>query len=122
VRVVQRLRHFPRDPQDIGNREHAFAHQACAQRLAAGVRHDIPEPPGGVPRIEDGYDVRMDQNGNQVDLALEPLEAERGPELEIEHLQGDVPFLPEIACEVYGRHAATPELTLEHVAVAKSVG
>jgi hypothetical protein len=38
----------------------------------------------------------MDQNGDEVDLALEPIEAERCPDLGIEHLQGDFSFLPEI--------------------------
>jgi len=51
-----------------------------------------------------------------VDLAQESIVAERDRELRKEHLDRDGPVVPQVAGEVYGRHAAAPELALERVA------
>ncbi len=43
--------------------------------------------PARLARVEHGEDVRMLQPGGQLDLALEPLGAERGGQLGMEHLE-----------------------------------
>ena len=50
-----------------------------------------------------------------LDLAQEPLTAERGAELGMQHLDGDVAIVLEIVREVDGRHAAGAELALDAI-------
>ncbi len=63
----------------------------------------------------------MLQLGGEVDLALEPLGAERGGQLGVEHLERDSPVVPHVVRRIDSRHAAAPELALEDVAIAQSV-
>ena len=48
-----------------------------------------------------------------LDLAQEPLGAERGGELRAQHLDRDVAVVLEVVREVDGGHAAAPELALD---------
>ena len=66
--------------------------------------------------------MRVLELGGEVDLALEPLGAERGGELGMKDLQRDASVMPEVVRRVDGRHAAASELALEHVAVAQGFG
>ena len=61
----------------------------------------------------------MLQPGGQPDLALEPLGAERGGQLGVEHLERDRAVVAEVLRQVDGGHAAAPELALEPVAVGE---
>ena len=60
----------------------------------------------------------MLEPGGEPDLAQEPLGAERGGELGVQHLERDRPVVPEVLREVDRGHAAAAELALERVAVA----
>jgi hypothetical protein len=51
------------------------------------------------PRVVDGQDVRVLKPSCEPDLALEPLTAERGPELRMEDLKRYRPAVPQIASE-----------------------
>ena len=53
------------------------------------------------------------------DLAEEPLAAERGAELGVQDLDGDVAVVPEVVREVDRGHAAGAELALDAVAVGE---
>ena len=55
------------------------------------------------------------------DLAQEPLGAEHGGELGAQHLDRDLAVVPQVAGEVDGRHAASPELALEAIPILESV-
>ena len=57
----------------------------------------------------------MRERGGEVDLAQEPLAAERLGEVVVEDLDGDVAVVLEVAGEVDGRHAAGAELALDAV-------
>jgi hypothetical protein len=61
------------------------------------------------------------QTGGEVDLALEPLRAQRGRELRQQHLEGDRPLVTEVLGEVNRGHAAAPELALEGIAAGEGV-
>jgi acetylornithine deacetylase/succinyl-diaminopimelate desuccinylase-like protein len=54
--------------------------------------------------------VRVLEPGGEADLALEPLEAERGGEAGVEHLEGHRAVVLEVAGEVDGGHAAPADL------------
>ena len=61
----------------------------------------------------------MLQPGGELDLAQEPLGAERCGQLRMEHLERDGAVVLEVLRQVYGRHAAPAELALEGVAVGE---
>ena len=56
------------------------------------------------------------------DLAQEPIDAEHGAELRLEHLEGDTTLVPEVARDVDGRHAARADLPLDEVATGQRAG
>ena len=64
----------------------------------------------------------MLQLRGRLDLAQEPLGAERGAEVGMQHLDRDVAIVLEVVREVDGRHAAGAELALDAVAVGKRGG
>ena len=76
--------------------------------------------PARLARVVDGEDVGVLQPGGELDLALEPLGAERGGELGEEHLEGDRAVVPEVLGQVDRGHAAAAELALEPVAVRQA--
>ncbi len=53
--------------------------------------------------------------GGELDLALEPLGAERGGELGVQHLERHRAVVPEVVGEVHRGHAAPAELALDPV-------
>ena len=61
----------------------------------------------------------MLQAGGELDLAQEPLGAERRGELGMEHLEGDRAVVLEVLGQVDRRHAAAAELALERVAIGE---
>ena len=61
----------------------------------------------------------MLETGGHPDLALEPLGAERGGELGVEHLERDRAVVLEVARQEDRRHPAAAELPLEGVVGAE---
>ena len=55
------------------------------------------------------------------DLAEEPLRSEAGGQFSMEDLEGDWAVVAEVARQVDRGHAATPELTLEGIAVGEGI-
>jgi hypothetical protein len=64
----------------------------------------------------------MVQPGGQRDLMEESLPTEDRGQLGPEYLDGDFAVVFEVAREVHGGHTAMPKFSLEHVAIAESVG
>ena len=62
----------------------------------------------------------MVQLGGECDLEKEPLSTEYGSQVGPEHLDRHFSVVLEVACEIYGCHAAVPKLALEHVAILES--
>jgi hypothetical protein len=64
----------------------------------------------------------MLESSGESDLAMEALRSERVGEIGVKDLQGNRAVVFEIAGEMDGGHATTPELTLERVATAQGLG
>jgi hypothetical protein len=60
--------------------------------------------------------------GGELDLLEEPLRADDGGQLGVQHLDGDVAVVLEVLGEVHRGHAARAELALEAVAVGEGGG
>jgi hypothetical protein len=56
-----------------------------------------------------------------LDFLQEALRAKRLRELRLEHLEGDMPVVPQILCEIDGGHATFAERPLEAVAAGECV-
>src|SRR5207302_1651988 len=76
VRVVQRVRHLPRDPQGVLERQSLVATQPITQRLALDVRHDVVENARRFPGVVHGENVGVIERGCDLDLPQEALGAE----------------------------------------------
>ena len=122
VGVTQGLDRLAGDPQRLFDRQHALAAKALPQALAPDVGHGEPEAAGALAGVIDREDVRVVETGGEADLTLEPLGAERGPEIGIEHLQRDEPVVLQVAGEIHGGHAATAEHALQEISVAERFG
>ena len=120
VGVLERLGGLPGDPHRVLHRQLPLPPQPVAQRLTLDKRHGEPELAGGLARVVDGQDVGMLEPGGELNLVLEPLGAERGSELGVEHLERDRSLVLDVAGEIDRRHAPASELALEHVAVAQA--
>jgi hypothetical protein len=71
------------------------------------------------PLLADAADVRLLKSRRRADLAQEALWAEHRSEFGMEHFECDEPVVPDVAREVHGGHAATPEFALEVIAVSQ---
>ena len=92
------------------------------QVVAVHVRHHVVEEARGFAGIVEGEDVGMLEPGGDLDLAEEPLGAERGGELGPENLDGDFSAVPEVGGQVDHGHAALTQLALQRVAVGQRGG
>jgi hypothetical protein len=63
----------------------------------------------------------MLQLGRYPDLAEKAFGADRGGDLRIEHLDGDLPLVAAVARQVYERHAPATDFPLHDVAVAQDL-
>ena len=90
VGVGERLGDVAEEPHRVGDRQLAAPGQPVAERLALDVRHDVVEEAVGLARVEQRQDVGVLQAGGDLDLADEPLRAQRGRELGAEHLDRDL--------------------------------
>ena len=116
VGVGQRVGHLAGERQGIGDRKRPSRSQSLAQRLALDVGHDVVEQAVGLAGIVQRKDVRVGEPGGDLDLAEEPLGAERPGELGAEDLYGNRAMMAGIGCKVDGGHAPAPDLTFERVA------
>ena len=64
--------------------------------------------------------MRVLQTRRRADLALEALWPQRGGQLWMQDLEGDLAVVLEVVCEVHRGHATPPQLTLEPVAVSQA--
>ena len=64
----------------------------------------------------------MAEAGRDLDLAEEPLRAERGGQLRIQHLDRHLPAVAQVLGQVDGGGASAPELALDLVAAGEGGG
>ena len=115
VGIGQRIEHFPQDGNRFGDGQASVAGEPLPETLAVDVRHDVVQHRriafvgrGDRTRIDQRQDVRMLELCRDPDLAQEPLGADRGGELGLEHLDGDRPVVLEIVGQIDGGHPARP--------------
>src|SRR5690606_34942982 len=120
VRGDERVGYVAQDTHGVGHRELAVAIEPRAQRIAVDVRHYIVERrrvgPGGAG-VQQRKDVRMGEPRGHLDLAQEAALAERHGDVGPEHLYRHLPPVAQVLGEVYRRHAAFAELSLDAVAI-----
>ena len=119
VRIAQRARHVPHDPDRLFHRELLLAVQALPERLALHVRHDVIEQPIGFAGVVERQDVGVGELGRDLDLLEEPPGADRVGQLGLEDLDGHLPPVLHILGEEHCRHAAVAELALDPVSAGK---
>ena len=115
----ERLGDLAQQPHRLGHRQLAAAGQAVAQGLALDVGHHVVEEAVGVAGVEQAQDVGMLQPGGDLDLAGEPLGAERGGQLGAQDLHRHLAVVLQVLGEVDRGHAALAELALDAVAVGE---
>ena len=120
VGVGQRVGDLAGDRQRLVDREPRLAPEPVAERLALDERHDVVEDAVGLARVVDREDVRVGEAGRDLDLADEPLGAERGGDVAPEDLDRDAPVLPEVLRQVDRRHSASADLALERIALPEN--
>jgi hypothetical protein len=126
VGVLQPTRDLPRDPHGFPRHEAPLAPQAVAERLAVDPRHGEPEhrrvarsAGGDLARVVHRDDVGVLETRGEQDLAQEPLAAQRGREVRLQHLESDHAVVAEVPGQPDGGHSAASELALDDVAAAQ---
>ena len=122
VGVVERGGDLAREPERLVHRELPLADQPGAERFAGDERHHVVEQAVGLARVDQRQDVRVLQVGGDLDLGQEPLAADHGGELGVQHLDGDLAAVPQVLGEVDDGHAALADLAVEAVAVGQGRG
>ena len=117
VRVRERVRDLPGEPQGLVDGERLLAPEQRAQRVPLHVRHHAVDVAGRLPRVVEGEDVRVLQRGRDADLAQEAVGGESGDQIRMEDLDRDVALVAEVAREVDDRRRAPAQLPLEAIAV-----
>ena len=116
--VRQRVGHFAQNANRVGDRQLALR-QPSAERFSVHVGHHVIEEAVGLARVVERQDVRVLQAGGHLDLAEEPVRAERGGEVGTEDLHRHLAVVLEVLGEVHRRHAALTQLALEAIAVGE---
>ena len=122
VGVLQGAAHLVGDAEGRVERELSLAPEPLAEGLAFDVGHHIPDQTRGLTGVVERQDMRVLQHGGDLDLAEEPVAAQRGGELRLEDLERDQPVMLEVFGEEDDGHAAVAELALDPVAVADGCG
>lgn len=116
---VERAGDVSDNPNRLVDCQHLLSRKTVAQRFTLHERHDIEQRAGCVSRIVQRQDVRVLQVGGDLDFLEEAFCAERRSQLGLEHLERDLPVVPQVNSEVDRSHAALAELSLDVVAVGQ---
>ena len=119
VRVGERVRDLDENPHRVAHGKLSRRLEPVAQRLAAHVRHHVPEQSVAGARRQNRHDVRMLQLRRDLDLLLEARRAHLARQLGRQHLDDDLPVQRSLRRDEQPAHPAAAQLTLEHVRVAE---
>jgi len=119
VGMAEGVRHFPGDQQGLVQRELARAVQPVTQRFTGDVGHDVVEAAGRLTGVEQRQDVGVSEPGGYPDFTQKSVGPERGGQLGPHDLERDQAVMAQVAGQVDRRHAATPQLTLDEIAVGQ---
>ena len=93
--------------------------EPVAQRLPFHKRHDVVEEAVGFSRVDETEDVGVLEMRSDLDLFQEPIGADDGRQLSAQFLEGDLPIVAYVVCEVDRRHAARAEQALDAIAAGE---
>jgi hypothetical protein len=119
VSVLQAVRHLACDREGLLHRQLFLAGQPLTQRLSLHVRHDIIEKAIGLSGVVDGEDVRMHERRGDLDFSVEAIGADGRRQLRPQHLDGDLPVVPQIVAQKHLGEPATADLALDRIAAVK---
>ena len=119
VRVVEGAVHAGRDALRILDRQLPLTIEPRAERLSLDERHDVVEQSIRLAAVEERQQVRVLQAGGDTDLGQKPVDAQHGTQVGMQHLERDPALVPDVAGNIQGRHAASPCLSLDQVAIVK---
>ena len=117
--VIECARDLTGDANGVLDRELFLMGDPVAQRLALDERHDVIEKAVGFPRVDEPEDVRMLKMRGDLDLFQETVCADHGRQFGAEDLEGDMPIVAYVVCEVDRRHAASAEQALDAIAAGE---
>ena len=114
----------PRAPGGAPRRPGAAPSRCSRSRsdLALDVRHDVVEEAVGLARVVHRQDVRMAELRRDLDLAQEPVGAERGGQLRPHHLHRHLAMVLQVRGQVHRRHPALAQDPLDLVAAGQRLG
>jgi len=120
VGVGQCPRHLLQHPDDLGRRERSRAADALCQRLAVHETHDEAEDGAALLDGVHRHDVGVRERGRRAGFPKESLtELGTDGQLGWQDLDGHGAVERQVAGEIHGTHAATPELALDGIAPAQ---
>src|SRR3989441_3451755 len=119
VGVVERARNLAGNPHGVLDRELLLMVEPVAQRLPFHKRHDVVEQSVGFSRVDETEDVGVLEMRSDLDLFQEPIGADDGRQLRAQFLEGDMPIVAYVVCEVDRRHAASAEQALDAIAAGE---
>ena len=122
VGITQGFGRIAGDPKRFVDGQLPFPGEPATKRLSFDKRHCEPEPLGGIAGVQNGQDVWMLKSGGDSNFAKKALRAECGGELRAQNLEGNRSVVAKIMREIHCGHTTAPELALEDVAVAESIG
>jgi hypothetical protein len=119
VRVTERIGDVTHDANHIIDGELSFAVQALTQRLPFDIGHRVVQQPVGLSDQQNGHDVGMMHARRQLNLASEPLDAQRAGELGGQYLDHHPPIERLLPGDEHARHSPAAELTFEQIGVTE---
>jgi hypothetical protein len=119
VGVLQRAADLPGNLERDLERKLALPCDPLAERLAFGKGHDVVEQAAGLAGVVQRKDVRVLESGGDLDLAEEPVAAERGRQLGLEHLDGDTTTVLQVLGQEDDCHAALAQGPFDAVPIAE---
>jgi hypothetical protein len=119
VGITQGGGHVTGDSKPVSQGELLFPGEPVPQRFPLDVGHDVVEEAGGFPGVEQRQDVGVIQAGGELDFAEEPVGAEHGRQLGMQHLDRHPPLVLQVLRQVHRGHAPAAQLTLDGVAISQ---
>ncbi len=120
--VVQGRGNFAGDSHRIIDRQLPLPFQPGAQRLARHQRHDVIQQRIRLAAVEQWEDVGVLEPRSCPDLRKKAVAAQRGTQVGVQHLDGDIAFVADVVREVDRGHAALTEFALDAVAIGQRGG
>jgi hypothetical protein len=116
VRVGERIGDVAKDVNRLSKGKAPSPPQSRAERFPLDVRHDVEQQGTGRARVEERQDMWMLEVSGEPDLREEPLHANPGSDLGLQHLNGDVALVFQIVRKIDDSHASGAQLAHEPIA------